>query len=105
MLKSIIVQFLVGSARGSWLLRPVPPQQIFVATRYATEIRSGSNWREGGSMKFPFGSLMYYVSPVNGEKTLCLYIRDNHGKAVVFFEHAEWAARVGYNQLEKIMCA
>lgn len=52
-------------------------------------------------MKFPFGSLMYYVSPVNGEKTLCLYIRDDHGKAVVFFEHAEWAARVGYNQLEK----
>lgn len=56
-------------------------------------------------MKFPFGSLMYYVSPVNGEKTLCLYIRDDHGKAVVFFEHAEWAARVGYDQLEKIMCA
>lgn len=52
-------------------------------------------------MKLPFGSLMYYVSPVNGEKTLCLYIRDDHGKAVVFFEHAEWAARVGYNQLEK----
>nr|DAN70834.1 MAG TPA: hypothetical protein [Caudoviricetes sp.] len=56
-------------------------------------------------MKFPFGSLMYYVSPVNGAKTLCLYIRDDHGKAVVFFEHAEWAARVGYDQLEKIMCA
>lgn len=52
-------------------------------------------------MKFPFGSLMYYVSPVNGAKTLCLYIRDGHGKAVVFFEHAEWAARVGYDQLEK----
>ena len=50
-------------------------------------------------MKFPFGSLMYYVSPVNGA------IRDDHGKAVVFFEHAEWAARVGYDQLEKIMCA
>ena len=48
---------------------------------------------------------MYYVSPVNGAKTLCLYIRDDHGKAVVFFEHAEWAARVGYDQLEKIMCA
>ena len=48
---------------------------------------------------------MYYVSPVNGAKTLCLYIRDDHGKAVVFFEHAEWAARFGYDQLEKIMCA
>lgn len=48
---------------------------------------------------------MYYVSPVNGAKTRCLYIRDDHGKAVVFFEHAEWAARVGYDQLEKIMCA
>ena len=56
-------------------------------------------------MKLPFGSLMYYVSPVNGAKTRCLYIRDDHGKAVVFFEHAEWAARVGYDQLEKIMCA
>ena len=43
---------------------------------------------------------MYYVSPVNGAKTLCLYIRDDHGKAVVFFEHAEW-----YDQLEKVMCA
>lgn len=55
-------------------------------------------------MKFPFGSLMYYVSPVNGAKTRCLYIRDDHGKAVVFFEHAEWAARVGYDQLEKNVC-
>lgn len=47
---------------------------------------------------------MYYVSPVNGAKTLCLYIRDDHGKAVVFFEHAEWAARVGYDQLENNVC-
>lgn len=47
-----------------------------------------------------FGSELNYISPIDKHKTPCLYIRDDNGKAVVFFKNAEWAARVQYSQLE-----
>lgn len=50
-----------------------------------------------------FGSLINYVGR-GDQKTPCLFIREENGKAVVFFEHAEFAARVGFHQLEKIKC-
>lgn len=50
---------------------------------------------------FKFGDKLYYTSPQNSNlRTLCVFIRDDKGKAVVFFAHAEWAARVGYLYLD-----
>lgn len=46
-----------------------------------------------------FGDTVYYISPQNGNKTKCIFIRDDDGKAVVMFENAEFAARVLYKQL------
>ncbi len=63
---------------------------------------SGKQHRYPNPMRYDFGEKLLYVSPkVNGLKTPCLFIRDDNGKAVVMFQHAEWAARVNYRQLEK----
>lgn len=48
-----------------------------------------------------FGTLLYYVSPQDGHKTICAYVRDDGGKAVVIFKHAEWVARVNKIYLER----
>lgn len=52
-------------------------------------------------IKIPrFGDILLYRSPVDGHKTPCVYIRDDNGKAVIIFAHAEWVARVNYKTLE-----
>jgi len=51
--------------------------------------------------KFKFGDKLLYTSPQGRNlRTMCIFVRDDNGKAVVFFAHAEWAARVNYCQLE-----
>lgn len=42
--------------------------------------------------KFEFGDKLVYTSPQNSDlKTLCIFLRDDNGKAVVMFSHAECA--------------
>ena len=48
---------------------------------------------------YQFGDLLYYTSPLNLHKTRCVYVRDDAGKAVVLFMHAEFVARVNYAYL------
>ncbi len=51
---------------------------------------------------FSFGDRLIYISPKNPDlKTRCAFIRDDGGRAVVMFIHAEWAARVNYRYLSK----
>lgn len=52
--------------------------------------------------KFEFGDKLIYTSPQKSDlKTPCVFLRDDNGKAVVMFSHAEWAARVNYLCLSK----
>lgn len=52
--------------------------------------------------KYTFGDILRYTSPQNPvQQTSCVFIRDDNGRAVVFFQHAEWAARVNYEFLLK----
>lgn len=48
---------------------------------------------------YKFGDLLYYTSPQKPHKTRCVYVRDDAGKAVVLFIHAEFVARVNYAYL------
>lgn len=51
---------------------------------------------------FCFGDVIAYSPPQrNCNKIPCVYIRDDNGKAVVFFKRAEWAARVNYENLTR----
>lgn len=50
---------------------------------------------------YEFGDVLYYTSPQTNRKVPCVYIRDDHGVAVVFFQYAEWAARVNYTLLSE----
>lgn len=51
-------------------------------------------------MEYHFGDKVLYCSPIKDDlKTECIFIRDDNGKAVVMFRHAEWAARVNYSRL------
>ena len=51
--------------------------------------------------KFKFGDRLLYTSPQDSNlRTDCVFIRDDNGRAVIFFAHAEWAARVNYHQLD-----
>jgi len=53
-------------------------------------------------MDYTFGDVLVYTSPQDSaRKTLCVFIRNDAGRAVVFFQHAEWAARVSYCCLSK----
>lgn len=45
---------------------------------------------------YKFGDLLYYTSPQKPHRTRCVYVRDDAGKAVVLFRHAEFVARVNY---------
>ncbi len=50
--------------------------------------------------KFEFGDKLVYTSPQSSDlKTPCVFLRDDNGKAVVMFSHAERAARVNYRFL------
>lgn len=66
-----------------------------------------SNWdwlRNATSVQsdYTFGDVLVYTSPQDSaRKTLCVFIRNDAGRAVVFFQHAEWAARVSYCCLSK----
>ena len=51
---------------------------------------------------YQFGDLLYYTSPLNLHKTRCVYVRDDAGKAVVLFMHAEFVARVNYAYLKRL---
>lgn len=52
--------------------------------------------------KYTFGDVLRYTSPQDPiRQTLCVFVRDDNGRAVVFFQHAEWAARVNYKFLSK----
>lgn len=52
--------------------------------------------------KFEFGDKLVYTSPQNSDlKTPCIFLRDDNGKAVVMFSHAEWVARVNYSYLSR----
>lgn len=52
------------------------------------------------SYPYQFGDKLMYLSPkVEGLETPCVFIRDDQGQAVIFFKHAEWAARVNYRFL------
>lgn len=46
-----------------------------------------------------FGARIVYISPVDGHKTPCVYLRDDGNRAVVIFRHAENVARVDPKQL------
>jgi len=49
---------------------------------------------------YHFGDKVVYISPmVQGLETPCIFVRDDDGKAVVIFQHAEWVARVNYRLL------
>lgn len=48
---------------------------------------------------YKFGDLLYYTSPQKPHRTRCVYVRDDAGKAVVLFMHAEFVARVNYAYL------
>lgn len=53
---------------------------------------------------FNFGDKLLYNSPQKeGLKTPCVFIRydKNNGRSVIFFENAEWAARVNTNFLSR----
>lgn len=56
-----------------------------------------------GNLKptYKFGDILDYKSPINNSKTKCLFIREEGQKAVVMFENAEFAARVGFNNIEQ----
>ena len=45
---------------------------------------------------YKFGDLLYYTSPQKPRRTRCVYVREDAGKAVVLFKHAEFVARVNY---------
>ena len=45
---------------------------------------------------YKFGDLLYYTSPQKPHRTRCVYVREDAGKAVVLFKHAEFVARVNY---------
>lgn len=45
---------------------------------------------------YKFGDLLYYTSPQKPLRTRCVFVRDDDGKAVILFEHAEFVARVNY---------
>ena len=47
-----------------------------------------------------FGAELDYRSPMDGHLTRCIYIREENGRAVVMFQHAERVARVDFEQLE-----
>ncbi len=52
--------------------------------------------------RYTFGDILWYTSPQDpARRTLCVFVRDDYGKAVVFFQYAEWAARVNYKCLSK----
>ncbi len=52
---------------------------------------------------YKFGDVLNYKSPLKKNlKTKCLFIRKEGYKAVVMFENANFAARVGFNYLEKV---
>lgn len=60
-----------------------------------------ADW-ENISKRYTFGDVLRYTSPQNHvQQTLCVFVRDDNGRAVVFFQHAEWAARVNYKFLSK----
>lgn len=48
---------------------------------------------------YKFGDLLYYTSPQKLHRTRCVYVREDAGKAVVLFKHAEFVARVNYAYL------
>ena len=48
---------------------------------------------------YKFGDLLYYTSPQKPRRTRCVYVREDAGKAVVLFKHAEFVARVNYSYL------
>ncbi len=49
---------------------------------------------------YEFGDKLLYQSPYcDWLQTPCVFIRDDNGKAVIMFAHAEWCARVSYNNL------
>lgn len=51
---------------------------------------------------YKFGDMLTYTSPINNElKTPCVFVRNDQGKAVILFSHAEWVARVSYSSLSK----
>lgn len=47
-----------------------------------------------------FGAPLYYVSPVDGHKTSCVFVGHYDDRAVVLFPNADGVARVDYSQLE-----
>lgn len=59
--------------------------------------------KSGDQMEgYTFGDVLMYTSPQDSAReTPCVFIRDDAGRAVVFFQHAEWAARVNYKFLSK----
>ena len=47
-----------------------------------------------------FGQRLDYESPqIDGLRSLCVFVRDDNGKAVVIFQNAEWVARINYRYL------
>ena len=49
---------------------------------------------------YQFGDKLRYISPfVQGLESPCIFVRDDQGKAVVIFRHAEWVAHVNYHLL------
>ena len=62
-----------------------------------TLLRPGRFPEMGKYMKpYKFGDLLYYTSPQKPRRTRCVYVREDAGKAVVLFKHAEFVARVNY---------
>lgn len=51
---------------------------------------------------YKFGDLLYYTSQQKPHRTRCVYVRDDAGKAVVLFRHAEFVARVNYAYLSTL---
>lgn len=51
---------------------------------------------------YRFGDLLYYTSPMKPQlRTRCVFVRNDDGKAVILFEHAEFVARVNYKYLSR----
>ncbi|MCM1223879.1 MAG: hypothetical protein NC548_56445 [Lachnospiraceae bacterium] len=77
--------------------------QIIYPTRQASAIPAfaWSSFEQEGMMihGLYFGARIIYISPMDGHKTPCVYIRDDGNRAVVIFRHAENVARVDLKQL------
>lgn len=70
--------------------------------RVCTECAKAMSLQKDVEPAYKFCDILNYKSPIKkGLKTKCVFIRKEGHKAVVMFAHAEFAARVGFCQLEK----